>query len=206
MAVQKDLFDKPWIRNSFGKTFKFLPPNTWTTISLIVAFIAFAVVALDHLYWGILLFVISGMCDFIDGRVARYTGQSSKFGAFWDGTVDRFVDALIVFCVFFLDFSFQPRLIAMLIFILLFAILMPPFIVAYANHRGAVPDPTEKVIWRLSFRAEPLLLLGVCGFLNPVSGTASFIFFLLALLLEVATVVQSIILVYVRSKDYQSQP
>lgn len=203
MAFQKEIFDKPWIRESFGKTFKFLSPNTWTTISLVFAFIAFALVALDHLYWGILLFVISGICDFIDGRVARFTGQISKFGAFWDGTVDRFVDALIILGFFYLDFPLSPRLLHMLLFVLLFCILLPPFVVAYANHRGAVPDPDEKVIWRFAFRAEPIILLGISAALNPVTKTMSFIFLLLALLLMMATVIQSLILVYIRAKDYQ---
>lgn len=203
MAVQKDLFDKPWIRNTIGRTFKFLSPNTWTTVSLLVAVIAFLFLVFDHLYWGILLFVISCMCDFIDGRVARYTGTSSKFGAFWDGTVDRFVDALIIAGFFFLDFPVSDLTHHMLLFSLLFCILLPPFIVAYANHRGAVPDPTEKVIWRFAFRAEPILLLGISAALNPVAQLASFIFFLLSLLLMSATVIQSIILTFIRSKNYE---
>jgi phosphatidylglycerophosphate synthase len=203
MAFQKEFFNKPWIQNAFGRTFKFLSPNTWTTVSLIFAFVAFFLIAGNHLYWGILLFVISGMCDFIDGKVARYTGTSSTFGAFWDGTVDRFIDALIIAGFFFLDFPVSDLTKHMLLFLLLFCILLPPFVVAYANHRGAVPDPTEKVIWRFAFRAEPILLLGVSAALNPVSQKLSFIFFLLALFLMSATVIQSIILTYVRAKDYE---
>ena len=203
MKNQKDFFDRAWIRNGFGKTFKFFSPNTWSTISLIIAFIAFGCLVLGYLYWAIFLFVISGMCDFIDGKVARYTGQSSKFGAFWDGTVDRFVDALIVGGLFFLDFPVSDDMLTFLIFLMLFSILLPPFIVAYANHRGAVPDPTEKVIWRFAFRAEPILLIAVAAIFNPFSQTVSFIFFLLALLLMVATVIQTLILVYIRAKDYE---
>lgn len=203
MAIQKEIFDKPWIRNAIGKTFKFLSPNTWTTLSLVFAFIAFLLVALDHLYWGILLFVISAMSDFIDGRVARYTGTSSKFGAFWDGTVDRFADALMIAGFFFLDFPIPDLVKHMLLFLFLFCILLPPFIVAYANHRGAVPDPSEKVIWRFAFRAEPLILLGISAALNPISPKTSFVIFLLPLVLMIATVIQSLILTYIRAKDYE---
>jgi CDP-diacylglycerol--glycerol-3-phosphate 3-phosphatidyltransferase len=203
MAFQKDLFDKQWIRDAFGRTFKFLSPNTWTTVSLVVAFFAFGLIALGHLYWGILLFVVSGMCDFIDGKVARYTGTSSTFGAFWDGTVDRFVDALIIAGFFFLQFPVPDLTKHMLQFLLLFSILLPPFIVAYANHRGAVPDPSEKVIWRFAFRFEPILLLGVSAALNPIAQVASFVFFVLALVLMVATVIQSLIVAYIRAKDYE---
>lgn len=203
MAVQKDIFDKPWIRNLIGRTFKFLSPNTWTTLSLLVALVAFVLVALDFLYWGILLFAISGMCDFIDGRVARYTGTSTKYGSFWDGTVDRFVDALIIAGFYYLEFPWPDRIVHLLLFLLLFCILLPPFIVAYANHRGAVPDPHEKVIWRFAFRAEPILLLGVSAAFNPVSQKVSLLFLLLALLLMIATTIQSLILVYIKAKDYE---
>lgn len=200
--AQKELFDAPWLRNMIGRTFGFLSPNTWTTISLLLGFVAFATVVMGHINLAVLLFVVSGMCDFIDGRVARYKGLSSKFGAFWDGTVDRFVDALIIASFFFIPFDQPRRQIDFMLFVLLFATLLPPFIVAYANHRGAIPDPTEKVIWRFAFRAEPILLLGVAAVVNPVSRAASYVFLLLALALMLATVIQSIVLVFIRSKDY----
>ncbi|MBN1561388.1 CDP-alcohol phosphatidyltransferase family protein [candidate division KSB1 bacterium] len=203
MAIQKDIFNKPWLQTAIGRTFKFLSPNTWTTVSLIISFGAFIVVALGHLYWGVLLFVIGSMCDFVDGKVARYTGTSSKFGAFWDGTVDRFVDALIVGAFFYLDSPLPPRQMHMLLYVLLFCILLPPFIVAYANHRGAVPDPHEKVVWRFAFRAEPLILLGIAAMFNTRSPMTSFVLFLLAFVLMAATVVQSLIVVYVRAKEYE---
>ncbi|RQW10728.1 CDP-alcohol phosphatidyltransferase family protein [candidate division KSB1 bacterium] len=202
MAIQKDIFNKPWLQTAIGRTFKFLSPNTWTTVSLFISIGAFVVVARGYLYWGVLLFIVGSICDFIDGKVARYTGTSSKFGAFWDGTVDRFVDALIVGAFFYLDSPLPPRKMHMLLYILLFCILLPPFIVAYANHRGAVPDPHEKVVWRFAFRAEPLILLGVAALFNQSSLMTSFVFFLLALLLMAATVVQSLIVVYVRAKEY----
>ncbi len=200
--AQKELFDAAWLRDGLGRTFSFLSPNTWTTISLLIAFVAFATVVIGHIYLAVFLFVISAMCDFIDGKVARYNGLSSKFGAFWDGTVDRFVDALIIASFFFIPFDQPSRQVDLLLFVLLFATLMPPFIVAYANHRGAIPDPSEIVIWRFAFRAEPLLILGVAAVVNPISRYVSYIFLVLALALMLATVIQSIVLVFIRSKDY----
>ena len=200
--MQKEFFDRPWLREGIGRTFKFLPPNIWTTLSLIIAIIAFVAIAFDYLWSGIVLFTISSLCDFIDGKVARFTGKSSALGAYWDGVADRFVDALVIACLFFFDFPCSQRQLDVMLFVLLFMTLMPPFIVAYANHRGAIPDPTERVIWRLAFRFEYILLLGVAAALQPFSITASYYVLWATLILMSATVFQSMILVFLKSKNY----
>ena len=200
--MQKEFFDRPWLNNFIGKTFRFFKPNTWTTLSIVLAGLGFAAIALGYLWCGIVLFMISAFCDFFDGRVARYTGTSSTLGAFWDGVADRFVDALLIACFFFFDFPCSQRFLDILLFVLLFATLLPPFIVAYANHRGAVPDPTERVVWRFAFRFEYIVLLGISAVLQPVSQVVSYYFLWAALILMIATVIQSIILVFIRAKDY----
>ncbi len=37
--------------------------------------------------------ILSGICDVLDGQVARFTGNPSRFGAFLDSTLDRFGEA-----------------------------------------------------------------------------------------------------------------
>lgn len=200
--MQKEFFDRPWIRESIGKTFRFLPPNVWTTLSLVLAFVAFTAIVYDHFWLGVIIFTISAFCDFIDGKVARYKGIASTFGAWWDGVVDRFVDALVIACFFFFEFPCSQRQLDLMLFLLLFMTLLPPFIVAYANHRGAVPDPTEREIWRFAFRFEYIVLLGVSAVLQPVSINVSYYFLWATIVLMVATVIQSMILVFIKSKKY----
>lgn len=198
----KDIFNAPWLRNSVGRTFKFFSPNTWTTLSLVFAAAGLAAVASGRVILGLLLFLWSGCCDFIDGSVAKFTGRSSKFGAFWDGTVDRFVDAMLIGCFFFLPLPVPPRVLDAVLFILLFATLMPPFIVAYANHRGAVPDPNERVIWRIAFRYEYLVTLIAAMLIHTISPRAAWWILLATLVMMIATVVQSIAVAFVKSKNY----
>jgi len=200
--MQKDWFDKPILLNTIGKTFKFLSPNTWTTISFVLAVLGFIAVMVQALYLGMVLFILSGLGDWIDGKVARYTGQSSTLGAFWDGLIDRFVDALLIACYFFLELPAPDRIVGILLFVLLFGVLLPPFIVAYANHRGAVPDPNERVIWRFAFRFEYIIPLVVGIYINPVNSQISYILLWVTLVLMVATVIQSTILVFIKARDY----
>lgn len=198
----KEFFDMPRMEKFVGKSFSFLSPNTWTTISLLIAVVAFIAVVCGQTTIGAILFIISTLCDLVDGKVARFTNTSSKLGAFWDGTVDRFVDGLLILCFFFLDFPVPERQMALILFALLFTTLLPPFIVAYANHRGAVPDPTEKVIWRFAFRIEYIVFYIAAIALHPMNPMISYYLIWAGLVLMSATVVQSIVLVFIKSKLY----
>ena len=45
-----------------------------------------------HIRLGGLLYLVSGIVDTLDGAVARANGQVTKFGAFYDSTLDRVGD------------------------------------------------------------------------------------------------------------------
>lgn len=48
-----------------------------------------------HLLAGVLFITAFVFSDLIDGKMARELGRSSRFGAFWDSTLDRFGDGAI---------------------------------------------------------------------------------------------------------------
>jgi CDP-diacylglycerol--glycerol-3-phosphate 3-phosphatidyltransferase len=45
---------------------------------------------------GALIAILSGLCDILDGQLARVRGTTSRFGAFLDSTLDRFADAFLL--------------------------------------------------------------------------------------------------------------
>lgn len=47
------------------------------------------------LWQGVVFIACFVFSDLIDGQMARVSGRTSKFGAFWDSTLDRFGDAAI---------------------------------------------------------------------------------------------------------------
>jgi CDP-diacylglycerol--glycerol-3-phosphate 3-phosphatidyltransferase len=67
-------------------------PNALTYGSLVLAALAGAAVSAGWLLGGAGLVVASGLCDVLDGVVARATGRSSRFGALLDSTIDRLSD------------------------------------------------------------------------------------------------------------------
>jgi CDP-diacylglycerol--glycerol-3-phosphate 3-phosphatidyltransferase len=46
-----------------------------------------------HTRMGALLLALAGVCDILDGEVARASGVRSRFGAFLDSTLDRLAEA-----------------------------------------------------------------------------------------------------------------
>lgn len=72
-----------------------LTPNALTFIGFIIAVIA-AVAAAAQLWVGAGVLVAFGAAfDMFDGALARATGQTSKYGAFLDSTLDRAGEAVI---------------------------------------------------------------------------------------------------------------
>lgn len=49
-----------------------------------------------HSRTGALLLALAGVCDLLDGELARRTGAASRFGAFLDSTLDRLSEAAVL--------------------------------------------------------------------------------------------------------------
>lgn len=72
-------------------------PNQLTLTGLLLQAGVALVIALGYLTLGGVLLIFSAIFDAFDGTLARMTGQSSQFGAFFDSTLDRYAEALVLF-------------------------------------------------------------------------------------------------------------
>ena len=64
-------------------------PNTITTAGFITTAAAGWLYHADHVRWAGLFILLGGLWDIFDGRVARVGGTATKFGSFYDSTLDR---------------------------------------------------------------------------------------------------------------------
>ena len=71
-------------------------PNTITTIGTICTCAAGGIFATGHIRTGGWFLGLTALFDVLDGTVARRTGQSSTFGAFYDSTLDRVADGFLM--------------------------------------------------------------------------------------------------------------
>ena len=72
-------------------------PNALTFIGLGFGLIAGLLAAFGQLRWALLPLLLMGLCDILDGQVAKHRGQTSRFGAVLDSSLDRFTD-FFLFC------------------------------------------------------------------------------------------------------------
>ena len=73
-----------------------LSPNAITVIGLGLNFVVAAIIASGNLILGGILLLLAGAFDVVDGAVARATNQVSPFGSFFDSTMDRYADAIVL--------------------------------------------------------------------------------------------------------------
>lgn len=71
-------------------------PNTLTFIGLLLSIVTAVVIAQGLLVTGGLLVLFAGIFDMFDGAMARVRNIASTFGAFFDSTLDRYSESIIL--------------------------------------------------------------------------------------------------------------
>jgi CDP-diacylglycerol---glycerol-3-phosphate 3-phosphatidyltransferase len=72
-------------------------PNLLTTLGFVVTLLSALAFSMHKVHLAGLLILAGGFFDILDGRVARLTGLGSKFGAFYDSTLDRISEIVVFF-------------------------------------------------------------------------------------------------------------
>jgi CDP-diacylglycerol--glycerol-3-phosphate 3-phosphatidyltransferase len=86
-----------WIHRLFPFLFwRNLDPNALTVSGALVSTGAAAAFAAGWPIAGGVLILAGGFFDLVDGVVARHRGIATRFGAFLDSTLDRWVDAVLL--------------------------------------------------------------------------------------------------------------
>lgn len=135
-------------------------PNTLTTIGFLTLVGSAAAFGFAQVRWGGGLLLLSGVMDMLDGRVARGGGSMSKFGAFYDSTLDRIGEAALMagITVFFLNGGVPADWVVWAVLASTIA-MASGLIVSYARARaeGLMLDCKVGLVQR----AERILGLGV---------------------------------------------
>jgi CDP-diacylglycerol--glycerol-3-phosphate 3-phosphatidyltransferase len=134
-------------------------PNTITSIAALVVILSAVAFGLGWIRLGGALLLLSGVLDTLDGEVARAAGQTTRFGAFFDSTLDRVGDGatFIGIATFFLTtpgvrFPVIGAVVCMVA-------ILSSLLVSYARARAEGLGLDCKV--GLVQRAERILLIGI---------------------------------------------
>lgn len=135
-------------------------PNTFTTIGFIISCIAAYFMASGSYRLAGCLLLIAGICDSIDGKLARESGKVSKFGALYDSTLDRYSEVIFFFGMAFYFISEDMYWTSIAVAIGLGGSLMVSYVRARAEGLGF------KCEVGFLQRPERLLLLGFGGLIH----------------------------------------
>ena len=164
-------------------------PNALTLINLALNIVAAYVIATGHFLPGGILVLVSGLFDLLDGALARFAKQATKFGAILDSTVDRVSEAAILFGLLIWYSGHEGRLEVALIF----AVLIGSFLVSYVRARA------EGLGWQcqvgLFTRAERVIVLAIGLLVNQV-----FIALCILVVFVFVTVGQRLVYLYKQGK------
>jgi phosphatidylglycerophosphate synthase len=150
------------VQASLGEIFSALPitPNQITALSFLSALAGLWLAYLGAPFISLVLFILAGALDALDGAVARAKGMVSKKGAYIDGIIDRLVEFLFILSFFFFSLpdAILPSWLSLLL-ILFFGSAMTSFATAYAEHRHVADSKKIARQPGILPRAERLLLL-----------------------------------------------
>jgi phosphatidylglycerophosphate synthase len=82
-------------------------PNVLTLIGVLINVGAAWALGRDHFLTAGFIMIVANIFDFIDGKVAFITNTVSRFGAFWDSTLDRFSDIALFLGLIYLYASLR---------------------------------------------------------------------------------------------------
>jgi CDP-diacylglycerol--glycerol-3-phosphate 3-phosphatidyltransferase len=173
-------------------------PNFITTIGTLLVVASAVAYGAGGVRLGGGLYLISGIVDTLDGAVARANEQVTRFGAFYDSTLDRVGDGatFMGIAVFFLMAPAGTVAHRDLAVILGMVAIIASLLVSYARARAEGLGIDCKV--GLVQRAERIVGLGVPSLLVGAGPRGLVLFWIVAILAlaSVYTVVQRFVYVY----------
>lgn len=119
-------------------------PNTITTIGTLCTVIGGIIYATGHIRTAGWFLGLTALFDVLDGTVARRTGRSSVFGAFYDSTLDRVSDGAVLGGLMYF-YAFSPRYSSHVMLIVTLLGLVGAYMTSYTRARAEALGVDAKV-------------------------------------------------------------
>lgn len=139
-------------------------PNVISTAGFLTTLGAAAIVFSRHLFIGVVVFLIGGMMDILDGNVARRSGLASKFGSFYDSTLDRVSEIVFYFSLYAF---FRPLDRFWWVGYVVITAMVGSLMVSYTRARAEALGVECTV--GLMQRPERIVAIGLGGLLTPLA-------------------------------------
>ena len=167
-----------------------ISPNALTLIGFALTVGVAAVLAMGQFLIGGLLLIAAALFDTLDGALARHTGSTTVFGAFFDSTMDRYSEAVTLVALMIFYSGQTDGRTALL---LLAATLVGSLMVSYTRARAeGLNIECKEGFFQRTERIVALIIGLVTGWMLPV--------LLILAVLTNLTAIQRIVSVYQKTK------
>jgi CDP-diacylglycerol--glycerol-3-phosphate 3-phosphatidyltransferase len=169
-----------------------LTPNMATILGLVLNGVAAWILATGHLRLGGAMVLVAGVFDMFDGALARVRNQKTTFGAFFDSTLDRFSEGIVLLGLILFALSQPASAARTWVIVLAYVAGLSSLMVSYARARAEGLGLEMKS--GLMARPERVLLLSA----GLIIGGAGWLVWTLAVLATTSliTSVQRIVVVW----------
>ncbi len=138
-------------------------PNVLTLTGVLINVVAAWALATDRFTTAGVIMIVANIFDFIDGKVAHLTNTVSRFGAFWDSTLDRFSDIALFLGLIYLYASLRRTDYVMV------AALAMMFAIMTSYARARAESLIDKCKVGFMERPERIVLLMIGAFTNRMA-------------------------------------
>ncbi len=142
-------------------------PNAFTLAGFVITLVAAAAFFEGKLRIGGLLILAGGLCDCIDGNLARAMQKASRFGALFDSMIDRYSEFVMYLGILAYFISRNEYVTATVVFMALCGSVMVSYSRARAESLGFEAQAG------LMQRPERIVFLGLGALIHPVALTLS---------------------------------
>jgi CDP-diacylglycerol--glycerol-3-phosphate 3-phosphatidyltransferase len=138
-------------------------PNTLTLTGLIITCMASVALFKGSLRTGGVLILLGGLCDSLDGNLARATGKATRSGALLDSVIDRYSEFVMFLGIAAYFITTKNYFILIVTFIALCGSIM----VSYTRARAESLGFESKA--GMMQRAERIVCLGTGALIHPIA-------------------------------------
>ncbi|MBI4673464.1 MAG: CDP-alcohol phosphatidyltransferase family protein [Chloroflexi bacterium] len=134
-----------------------LTPNILTVIGFLLVLLIALVIALGYEALGAVLLIFGAAFDATDGALARLTNRVTKFGGFFDSTLDRYADGVLMLALVWRGIEYNNRWLIVLAVVA----LIGAFLVSYTRARAEGLGLQLKEGWFTRLERMIVLILGL---------------------------------------------
>jgi CDP-diacylglycerol--glycerol-3-phosphate 3-phosphatidyltransferase len=160
-----------------------ITPDHLTIVGLVIGALAAVAVGSGRLRLGLVLVILAALPDLLDGALAKASQSSSQRGAFFDSTVDRITDALLLGGIaYYFAVTEDPRLA-----VLPFAVSAVSSVISYQRAKAESLGLDAK--GGLMERAERIVMLCIGLLIEPwVDGALVWILWAMLVLISITAI------------------